>query len=57
MARVFLLLYFLLFITVLISKLTRIETVNKASLIASSLFIAALLMAVIFLINFLWIIQ
>ncbi len=57
MARVFLLLYFLLFITVLISKLTRIETVNKASLIASSLFIAVLLMAVIFLINFLWIIQ
>lgn len=57
MIKIVLLLYLLLFITVLISKLTKIEAVKRGSLIVSSLFIAALLMIVIFLVNFLWIIQ
>ncbi len=57
MIKIVLLLYLLLFITVFISKLTKIETVKRGSLIVSSLFTAALLMIVIFLVNFLWIIQ
>jgi len=57
MTRVFLLLYFLLFVTVLISKLTKVGPTNKTSVMISSLFTAAFLMGVIFLVNALWIIQ